>query len=357
MQGQQLVPTIANLRRPPRSLPPNAMLEQAEATHEQVFFPMGEPLLFRTNDPLLLASAEDAFGRFPPLLAGSQQSPLVVELLVQDLATDSGSWAADGSQRPIYRTRGHLFFVSSGRENTAVADLEQGYAFGFLSRHMVLDRASVQFIFVEGLSLALLATTRNFIGVHAACVVKNGVSFILMGQSGAGKSTLAYACVCRGYQLLAEDSLMVKCRAAGAELWGMPWRLHLLPDVPRFFPELASEQPKLQVNGEWKLEVNPEAYHPDSVAPHARPGPVVFIERSGRSTRTELAPLPRQDALEAFEIVWPWWVGWTDIMEQQVPQLIDQGAYRLRMTGSPDEAVDCLDILLAQVGASRASPG
>lgn len=357
MRDQQGVPTLANLKRPPRSLPPNAMLEQVEVTHHKLFYPMGEPLLFRTNNPLLMESAEVAFGRFPEPLAGSQQHPLIVELLVHDLGSNTEPTDTDGGPWPIYRTRGHLFFVSCGGVNTAVADLEQGYAFGFLSPAMASDQASVQFIFVEGISLALLATTRNFIGVHAACVVKDGVSFILMGQSGSGKSTLAYACVRRGFQLLAEDGLMIKCESVGAELWGMPWKLHLLPDAQRFFPELAGEQPKLQVNGEWKLEVNPEVYHPGSVATHARLGPVIFLERGSRPGKTVLSQVPREDALEAFEIVWPWWVGWSDVMERQAAKLADSGAYRLRMNGTPDEAAASLDCLLVQLGASRASPG
>jgi len=58
------------------------------------------------------------------------------------------------------------------------------------------------------------------------------------------------------------------------------------------------------------------------------------------------------EALERFEVVWPWWVGWTEEMERQVPRLLARGSYRLHMNGSPDQAVNALDALLAEWRAS-----
>jgi hypothetical protein len=127
----------------------------------------------------------------------------------------------------------------------------------------------------------------------------------------------------------------------------MPWKLHLLPDTKRFFPELRDEQPRLQVNGEWKLEVSPEMYYPSSTRPRAEPGIILFLERGNILGPCWIEPVPFQEALDQFEIVWPWWVGWRDTMEQQLPRLLEQGTYRFWMNGPPDEAVDCLDRLLA----------
>jgi hypothetical protein len=338
---------MADLARRPRGLPQNAMLEQTQATHQRLYHLMGEPLLVRTDDPLLLDAAEETFGTSPQPRTGGHDSPLVMELFVQDPEHDAPS--GERSQ-PIYRTHGHLFYITLGKENTAVVDLLSGYAFGFLSSETVRDRPTLRFTFLEGIALAMLGTARQFIPVHAACVVKEGLSLILQGKAGSGKSTLAYACVRRGYQLLAEDGLMIKCRSEGASLWGMPWKLHLLPDTKRFFPELREEMPRLQVNGEWKLEVSTEVYYQGSTTPSARPGPVVFLERGGDSGPSRLEPVSPKEALAAFEVVWPWWVGWTEAMEQQLPRLLEQGAFRLWMNGSPDEAVDCLDALGAAGG-------
>ena len=139
---------------------------------------------------------------------------------------------------------------------------------------------------------------------------------------------------------------MIRCRPDGPQLWGIPWKLHLLADTKRFFPELTAEQPKLQINGEWKLEVRPEEYYQDSTVPSAMPGLVVFLERGKASGPTRVEPVTTEEALEQLEVVWPWWVGWNHEMESQLPRLLEQGAHRLWIYGSPDEAVDRLDALL-----------
>lgn len=331
--------------RKPRALPVDAMLEQTEPTLQRLYGLMGEALLFQTNDPVLLEAAERSFGRFPPAAVGPDSSPLVLRLYLHNGGLASGALPADGHSRPIYRTQGHLLYITHGAENTAVADLLQGYAFGFVTAPVASDQSLVRYVFLEGLALAMLGPARQFIPLHAGCVVRDGTSLILSGESGRGKSTLAFACVRRGYQILSEDGLFLRCRADGAELWGMPWRLHLLPDVKRFFPELAAEQPRLQINGEWKLEVDVETFYPRSAAASAAPGPVVFLEPEMGSGPARIELISPEETADRLEVVWPWWVGWTDEMERQLARLVEPGAYRLRTSASPEDAVDALDSL------------
>ena len=337
----------AGIGRKPRALPVNAMLEQTEPTLERLYSLMGEALLFQTDDPALLEAAERSFGRFGPAPPDLAASPLVLRLYVHGDESPAGASPAAGRPRPIYRTQGHLFYINLGADNTAVADLLQGYAFGFVSRPVARNRSLVCYLFLEGLALAMLGPARQFIPLHAGCVVKDGASLILSGESGRGKSTLAFACVRRGYQVLSEDGLFLKCRPDAAELWGLPWRLHLLPDVKRFFPELAAERPRLQINGEWKLEIDLETFYPGSTATHAPPGPLVFLEQGTDSGPVRIEPVAPQEIAERLQVVWPWWVGWTGEMEGQLARLVELGAYRLRTAGSPHEVVDALDALLS----------
>jgi hypothetical protein len=329
----------------PQGLPPNAMLEQTLPTLQRLYHPMGEPLLFQTNEPVLLGAAEEAFSRFPLPVRGAHAPPLVLRLFVHGAGSVSLVQQERTAPHPVYRTQGHLFYVSLDAWNTAVADLAAGHAFGFVSPEVAHDEALVRFVFVECLALAMLATTRCFIPLHAGCVVRNGTGVALLGSSGSGKSTLTYACARRGYQILAEDGLMVKCEAEGMRFWGMPWTLHLLPDAVRIFAELAEEKARLQINGEWKLEVNPERYFPGSTTTSASLGPVLFLERGSRQGESKLEVVPRAEALEQLEIVWPYWVGWNHEMEVGVPKLLENGAFRLHMNGTPDQAVDALDRL------------
>lgn len=347
MENLKLASTLDELQQKPRGLPPNAMLEQTEPTHEQIYYPMGEALLFQTNDPVLLAAADEAFARFLPLSGERQAPPLVLRLFVHDVA---GERPSEGERpRPIYRTQGHMFYITIGAGSATVADLLHGYAFGFVTPELAHDRASVRYILLEGLTFAMLGPVRKFVPVHAACVVEGGTSIVLQGKAGRGKSTLAFACVRRGYRVLAEDGLLIRCRPEGARLWGVPWKLHLLPDSRRFFPELAHEQPRLQINGEWKLEIEPETFYPGSTTTNAAPGIVLFLERGEQRGPTRIEPVPLAQAQQEFEVIWPWWVGWTQEMEHQVARLLEGGTYRLWMNGSPDEAVDALDTLLAQI--------
>ena len=86
------------------------------------------------------------------------------------------------------------------------------------------------------------------------CLVRNGRPILLLGRSRSGKSTLCYACLRQGFQLLAEDVVFVSLEPT-YRLWGGSSRLHLLPDAPPFFPELATITPQVQANGKVKIGI------------------------------------------------------------------------------------------------------
>jgi hypothetical protein len=152
--------------------------------------------------------------------------------------------------------------------------------------------------------------------------------------------------------VLAEDGLLIRSDAGLTRLWGTPWKLHLLPESRHFFPELKNEQPKLQINGEWKLEVDLETYLPGSTVTDAAPGLVVCLERRTTSNAAGFEPVPLLSALRDFQLVWPWSVGQRHDIGEQVCSLLEHKTYRLHVNGSPDEVVDALDVLLDRCGRS-----
>ncbi|MGD8397684.1 MAG: hypothetical protein PVG11_02390, partial [Anaerolineae bacterium] len=331
--------------RVPRAMVPGAIQEREAPRHWCLLHPMGVPLRLESNHPGVLSAAERTLGRFS-LQRGAAGPPLLLRVMVHDV--EPACAHETGRQPVVYRTHGHLLYVTAGAANTAVADLLGGQAFGFVTPAMVADAAYLRYAFLEGLAFSLLATTRGFIPFHAACVVKAGQSLVLGGKAGAGKSTLAYACARRGYQILAEDAFFLEPGSEGARLWGLPWRLHLLPDAKRFFPELDAEVPHLQINGEWKLEVDVEAYHPGAITPDAAPGLVILLARDEEASPSRFEAVPLDEARAHFQAVWPWWVGWREGMDRAITRLLAGRTYRLWMNGSPDEAVDALDALLAR---------
>jgi hypothetical protein len=323
-----------------------------------------ERLELRTNDHRVLAAAAASFGRFE-ITAGGR--PLVVRLVVGDGDTATGhARGVDAPSEPpaaldarglVHRTAGHLLLISLGPAGEAVVDVASGYAMGTVSTAIAAKPGLLRYAFIEAMAQAMLTGGCGYVPIHASCIVRDGVGIILQGPAGAGKSTLALACARRGWGLLAEDVVFARPVAGAAaadggddrgsiELWGIPWTQRLLPDAPRFFPELLDAKVRLQANGEHKLEVDLDELSPGAAIPRAAAGPVALLARdSGGPTRAEW--LSARDAPAEIEVLWPWEGGWTDAHDRTAARLLDGGVLRLHLNGTPDEAVDALEAALA----------
>ena len=335
-------------------------LPVARHTLERRFGLMAESLLFRTNDPRLLAAAEASFGRFA--VPGDDREPLVINLFREtrpgrpapnDEEADGGpgpATATEPSEPVVFRTHGSSLLISRGSADVATVDIDAGVAVGFLAASTVSDAPLVRYSFIEAMGLSMLARSRGYITLHAAGVVRDGVGIVLLGPAGAGKSTLAMACARRGYGVFAEDAVFVRVRESGLELWGMPWTQRLLPDAGDRFPELAGHVARRQANGELKIEVDLDAVYPGRAVPCASAGPVVLLEReSGGPTRIE--QLDEADGQAALEVLWPFDGGWTAGHARGATLLAAGGVHRLHSNGTPDAAVDALETVLG--GAAR----
>ncbi|MCA9973269.1 MAG: hypothetical protein KC425_23785, partial [Anaerolineales bacterium] len=305
------------------------------ATHAVELGALGQRLRFETNAPALLAAAEATFGRYAVPAGGA---PLRVQVLVRPGAAAPRS----GPHPPVVvHNQGHLVTMQFGVENTAVADLHAGFAFAVLSPTMAQDTAFVRYAFIEALPQILLGG-RDYVAIHAACVVKNGVSLLLCAPAGTGKSTLAFASLRAGFRVLAEDIVQAHLTPNGVRLWGIPWLFHLLPDSLRFFPELNGDLPRLQTNGEWKIEIDLDAWQPGSTMTNAAAGPVVFLERD-ETRPARLARLPADEARRRFEAIWSWQLPWKAHYEAQLQRMLANGTFVLRMDGRVAAAVGLLE--------------
>jgi hypothetical protein len=343
-----------------------------------------ERLEVHTNDPRILAAAAASFGRFEVPESGK---PLVVRLVVGDgepgragtppvrpdtpepqpatqPATPPATPPGPLDARDLaHETAGHLFSITLGTAGRAAVDVATGYSSGTVSAALAATPGLLRYAFVEAMAQAMLTGGRGYVPVHASCVVHGGVGIVLQGPAGAGKSTLALACARRGWGLLAEDVVFARPvdgpGAGGSiELWGMPWTQRLLPDAPRFFPELGEAKARLQANGEHKLEIDLDDHAPGAATPRAAAGPVVLLARdSGGRTRAEW--LTPGDAPAEVEVLWPWEGGWTAARQGTAERLLDGGLIRLHVNGTPDEAIDALEGILAappdRTGTAQAS--
>jgi hypothetical protein len=339
-------------------------LPAARADHRRLFGLVGEGLLVEANDPRLIAAAESAFGRFPVPAMGE---PLVVTLLLERARgvpvdatrggdrNGSGPSSTETSHRfdeVAYRAHGTTVLIAGREHDAGTIDLAAGRALAYVGEAALEDPRGLRYAFIEAMAYWMLAYTRGYLTLHASGVARDGVGVILEGPAGAGKSTVAVAAARRGRSVFAEDAVFARIGSDGLELWGAPWVQRLLPDAAALFPELASVPVLLQPNGERKLEVDLSAWYPGTATPMARPGALVSLLRAP-GERTELIPIGEAD--DGPEFLWPYDLDWRPAQHAVAAAIEALPAYRLVVGGGPDDAVDAIDGLLAQLAAGAAS--
>jgi hypothetical protein len=254
---------------------------------------LGVPVRYRSNSPAVIAAAARAFAPWSRLPAALVEPgpPLAVDIVVHEVGVADPP--VGQAERFVYRAHGGTLIAAAGG-SLLTARMEQGSALAFVTPELAADEATLRASVIEGLGL-LLVNYRDRTPIHAAGVVHDGRAALLLGSSGAGKSTLCYACVREGFALLAEDTVCVSL-ARGLRVWGHPGLIHLAPDAPRLFPELARLEPRMRANGKRKLAVDPAAFGAEP-ATHAERALICLIERApGQASR--IASLPGAELAE-----------------------------------------------------------
>ena len=312
--------------------------------------PMGHCLRLVSNSAAIVAAAEASFGRF-----GSPPAGTVADFTFHFFEDNAGGISGQGASHagtgpgeafrtpaaPLFRRENHLIYQTAAPDSTLVADLNQGFAFGYFPKSVVDNRPYFQWHFLE-LALFQMLEGRGLMGVHASALVKNGRAALLRAPSGGGKTTLAYAGARRRFQVLAEDVVWID--PVRNHWWGVPWTFHLLPDASKLFPELAGYAPVMQTSGEMKLTVYPEKIRPASTVCLAEPGPLVFVERRpGERSRLEaIGP-------ESARSLWPRaQTGLESQLSHHGPiirKLTENDTYLLRYGDDIDMTLDLLEAL------------
>lgn len=244
---------------------------------QETFYPLGGLLVVESNRVEVLEAARESFKRYPRV---SDTPDYRIRLLVDPEFCEKPPWPS-----PIFRGHEGILHIQVGRENFAQADLARRTAMGFVSAALAGDAAFFRSIVLECLYL-VMATYSQHTYLHASAVASAEKAIILAGPRCAGKSTLAYACGKQGLDVLSDDVVYIERHAGAGEsspvrMWGKPWHLKLLPDAVRFFPELKSLEPRIQINNEFCLEVRLDDFLPGRAAVCAKPVAVFFLEQGG----------------------------------------------------------------------------
>ena len=297
------------------------------------------PVVLESNDPVFVEAADLSLGRFP---VPDDGPPLRLRLFAVD-----EPWRGGDNWRVSYQTDGRRYVLTTP-DSVAVADIPAGEAVAFVGPHMRAEVAAVRRELVEGLSLAMATGGRGYSPIHAAGIARGSRGVALVGAAGAGKSTLTMAAARRGFAVFAEDAVYVRASEKAIEFWGMPWIQRLLPDALEMFPELTAIQPRLQPNGESKLEVDLDEWFPGAASPCANPAALVLLER--RPGLTRLTPVGDDDEAQ-IELLWPWGDRWTPENQRAADHLERLPMYRLEMGGTPEQALDVLEPVFEELSA------
>lgn len=263
------------------------LLHGVELPHFARFYPRGFALDLATNHPAVLASAEEAWGRFPRTF---ENPPLRLRIAVAEKN------AHKALPVPQFRAQGHLITIIGDQDNFAVCDYAKSFAFGWFSSTVVEQRAWFRWYFLEALVYTLLDQL-YLTSVHAACVARAGSGILLCGESGAGKSTLSYACARRGWTFVADDSAALVRGRKEQRVVGNPYSFHFRDSAVDVLPELEGRFAARSVNGKLTIELPVCEFPGVAAALEANVRYLVFLQRDGRRC-AELFRLPRAEALE-----------------------------------------------------------
>jgi hypothetical protein len=146
-----------------------------------------------------------------------------------------------------------------------------------------------------------LEQANGFAAVHAAAVARDGRAVLLPAPAGSGKSTLAAACVLAGWELLADDTVVLDDGGGDAWLQPLPHALCLKPGAWPVLAACGGGLDGLAVHE--RLDGIPARYLP---APHRADGPrqLAAILFPGWHARAAVG-LRRLDALAAFQALMP----------------------------------------------------
>ena len=310
---------------------------------EQLALPLlGVPVVFRSNTAAVITVAAQALALWrtlpPAFIAAAPPADLAI--IVHPPNPDAPDQASTSAW--VARAYGDTFLAAKD-SNLLMAHLATHSATAFVTPALIADAPHLRDHVLERLGF-LLASARDRTPIAAASVVRNGCAVLLVGANATTKALLSYACLQVGFSLLAATTVYVSL-ADGLRVWGHPGRLHLPPEAPRFFPELAALAP---VGPKQPFTLDSATHWPDQQATHANRVLICLLEPDDAQA-SRLTPVPNAEALAALHTLPPPELA---VLRARLPAAIaaltTQGAYRLHVGADPHSAAALLTHLLAQ---------
>jgi hypothetical protein len=260
-----------------------------EMSLRAVYYPLGFSLEIATNSAGILEAAEESWGHFEKVFPGP-----TLQLRIGVVEDQSGVCPPE----PTCREQHNLLARVADAGNFSVSDLQQGFAFAWLTQAAVEHRPYMRWHFIEGMTWDLLGS-RYITSVHAACVKLGEQGLLLCGDSGAGKSTLSYACARQGWTYLSDDSCCLVRGRNDRMVIGNPYQIRFREATVGIFPELDQHR-RTPHNGEMAIELATAVMPEIKTTLSCSVDYILFLNR-GAFSKPELVPFPKDTALQWFE--------------------------------------------------------
>jgi hypothetical protein len=246
-----------------------------------LFHPLGYPVVIECDDPEPVRIAAESWGSRKPLF---DAPPVGLRIHIQNGAAPVSP--------PVYSASADGFSLICDRVTRGEFSIRAHVACLHLSRGLLDQPERLRYQLLECLVLTALDSI-YFVGLHAACVSRNGNGILLCGASGSGKSTLAYACARAGWTFVCDDSHL----AQGPEniVTGNSEPIRLREPARALFPELAAVPAGVAPNAKPCIPVDTALL---SVADSAPVRNCLFLSR--RPGKAVLQRFPDDDAVAYF---------------------------------------------------------
>lgn len=260
--------TMTNFQEPP-AVEDRFQDEAPPLTMKETFFPLGFPLLVRTNSNEVLRQCAGKWGMFARRV---HDRPIEADIHVIE---------ADSLECPPATKchfMGNVLVMVADTRNVCIVDFPWG------KTRMVISTAALQHphyfnqTFLEAAAACQLST-RFVTAIHAACVVLDGRGVLLCGDSGAGKTSLSYACARAGWKFVADDTSYLLHNETTRRVIGNFHRVRFRPSAAELFPEIADAEMTPRMFGKPSVELRTDSMEHVRTADGAHVDFVVYLNR------------------------------------------------------------------------------
>jgi hypothetical protein len=300
---------------------------------------LGLPMQLRSNSRDVRDMFTDAFGTSTHT-ADAESDALHVTVVVHRSAVES---TAPRHVRHICPDASRVLMHCA--DGMAISDPLRREALVYASEALARDATLFRHEMLEAAVLALV-THFDRQPFHAAAIVHNDRTVLLVGRSGAGKSTLAYLAQTTGITVLSEDTVWIQLEPR-LRLWSRLRGIHLLPDATAHFPELHDAQVMRRPNE--KLKATVPVTQADASSADGDSVRVCLLEPGGSAA--QLTPLDAEAMRAALtRDVDSGFDRYVERRAECVRVLTERGGYRLTLSSNPRDALPLFRELL---GAER----